>query len=121
MFSTVNLIHDFVYKMDKSKSSSTPLLHSQQSEQKQNNIMVGRTLQHAAAIMIHGDLKYKLLHESNIQVCRISHRSTVVNKLLNLKFMRRWESHNIVLGDSTLYSRTVSVLKKTGGRGPGRG
>ena len=83
------------------KSSTTPLLPQSQT--------LGRTLHHATAMMINGgELKYKLLRESYIQVCRISHGSNVVNKLLNLKFMRRWESHNIVLGESTIFSRTVS-------------
>ena len=75
------------------------------------NVMTGAgwTLHHAANMMINaGELRYKLLHESNIQVCRVSHGSNVVNKILNLKFMRRWESHSLVLSDSTLYSRTVS-------------
>ncbi|XP_030831753.1 C-Maf-inducing protein [Strongylocentrotus purpuratus] len=52
-----------------------------------------------------GELKYKLIHESGIQICRINHANTVVNKILNLKFMRRWETHQLVLGDTTIYSR----------------
>lgn len=57
-----------------------------------------------------GELKYKLIHESGIQICRINHANTVVNKILNLKFMRRWETHQLVLGDTTIYSRNVSIF-----------
>ncbi|XP_071785114.1 C-Maf-inducing protein-like [Asterias amurensis] len=53
-----------------------------------------------------GELKYKLIHRGTIQVCRINHASNVVNKIMNMKFLRRWETHELVLGESTVYSLT---------------
>nr|XP_006817403.1 PREDICTED: c-Maf-inducing protein-like [Saccoglossus kowalevskii] len=55
---------------------------------------------------IGGTLKYKLLHEGDIQVCCLNHARTVISKILSSKFLRRWEPHHIVLADSTIYSTT---------------
>ncbi|XP_070575082.1 C-Maf-inducing protein-like isoform X2 [Ptychodera flava] len=54
-----------------------------------------------------GTLKYKLIHEGDIQVCHLNHARTVISKILSSKFLRRWEPHHLVLADSTIYSTTV--------------
>jgi hypothetical protein len=53
--------------------------------------------------------KYKLLHEGDIQLCRLNHTRTIVSKIMNSKYLRRWESHHLVLGQSEIYSHTVSL------------
>ncbi|ELT87321.1 hypothetical protein CAPTEDRAFT_168560 [Capitella teleta] len=50
--------------------------------------------------------KYKLLHEGDIQLCKLNHTRTIVSKIMNSKYLRRWESHHLVLGSSELYSLT---------------
>ena len=51
--------------------------------------------------------KFKLVHEGDIQVCRLNLSSTLLSKILSSKFLRKWESHHIVLDDFHLYSTTV--------------
>ena len=58
----------------------------------------------------HQGPKFKLIHEGDIQLCRLNHTRTIVSKIMNSKYLRRWESHHIVLGDSEISSSTVSVL-----------
>ena len=53
--------------------------------------------------------KFKLVHEGDIQVCRLNHSSTLLSKILSSKFLRKWESHHVVLADYHLYSTTVSM------------
>jgi len=55
-----------------------------------------------------GGPKFKLLHEGDIQVCRLNHSRTLISKVLSSKFLRRWEAHHITLGDFQMYSTTVS-------------
>ncbi len=53
--------------------------------------------------------KFKLIHEGDVQVCRLNHSSTLLSKILSSKFLRKWESHHVVLADYHLYSTTVST------------
>ncbi|KAK3707967.1 hypothetical protein QZH41_010719 [Actinostola sp. cb2023] len=55
-----------------------------------------------------GGPKFKLLHEGDIQVCRLNHSRTLISKVLSSKFLRRWEAHHISLGDFQMYSSTYS-------------
>ena len=50
----------------------------------------------------------KLLHEGDIQLCRLNHTRTIVSKIMNSKYLRRWESHHLILNDSEIQSQTVS-------------
>lgn len=52
--------------------------------------------------------KFKLIHEGDIQVCRLNHSRTLISKVLSSKFLRRWEAHHVYLGDFQMYSATVS-------------
>lgn len=54
--------------------------------------------------------KYKLLHEGDIQLCRLNHTRTIVSKIMNSRYLRRWESHHLVLNESDIYSLTVSYI-----------
>lgn len=54
-----------------------------------------------------GGPKFKLIHEGDIQVCRLNHSRTLISKVLSSKFLRRWEAHHIYLGDFQLYSATA--------------
>lgn len=56
-----------------------------------------------------GGPKFKLIHEGDIQVCRLNHSRTLISKVLSSKFLRRWEAHHIYLGDFQMYSATVSL------------
>ena len=55
-----------------------------------------------------GGPKFKLIHEGDIQVCRLNHSRTLISKVLSSKFLRRWEAHHVYLGDFQMYSATVS-------------
>ncbi|XP_055933157.1 C-Maf-inducing protein-like [Argiope bruennichi] len=50
--------------------------------------------------------KYKLIHEGDIQVCRLNHSRTVISKILSSKFLRRWESHHLYLNPTQMHSKT---------------
>lgn len=52
--------------------------------------------------------RYKLTHEGDIQVCRLNHTRTIVSKIMNSKYLRRWESHHIILGKNKIRSSMVS-------------
>ena len=56
-----------------------------------------------------GGPKFKLIHEGDIQVCRLNHSRTLISKVLSSKFLRRWEAHHVYLGDFQMYSATVST------------
>ena len=54
-----------------------------------------------------GGPKFSLLQEIEVQVCLLNHQKTLVSKLLGSKFMRRWESHRLILSDCQILSSTV--------------
>ncbi|KAK2847920.1 hypothetical protein Q7C36_009602 [Tachysurus vachellii] len=53
-----------------------------------------------------GGMRYKLLHEGDIQVCAVKHPRTFLSKILTSKFLRRWEPHHLTLTDSSIVSAT---------------
>jgi hypothetical protein len=55
--------------------------------------------------------KFKLMHEGDIQVCRLNHSRTLLSKILSSKFLRKWESHHVVLAEYHLFSTTVSLKR----------
>lgn len=48
--------------------------------------------------------RYKLMLEGDIQVCRLNHTRTIVSKIMNSKYLRRWESHHIILSEKEIQS-----------------
>lgn len=54
-------------------------------------------------------LRYQLLSEGDVQVCQLNHTRTIVSKVLSSKFLRRWETHHVQLGDANIFSRTVRI------------
>lgn len=58
--------------------------------------------------------RYKLVHEGDIQVCRLNHTRTIVSKIMNSKYLRRWESHRLLLGPTEITSQTVSMIEASG-------
>jgi len=52
--------------------------------------------------------RYRLIHEGEIQICRLNHTRTIVSKIMNSRYLRRWESHKIILGTIDIRSITVS-------------
>lgn len=59
--------------------------------------------------------KYKLIHEGDIQLCRLNHTRTIVSKIMNSKYLRRWEAHHIELADNemraTMVRKTEAVIE----------
>ena len=53
--------------------------------------------------------RYKLLHEGDIQLCRLNHRRTLISKIMNSRYLRRWESHHLLLGEGIISSGTVRI------------
>ncbi|MEQ2170485.1 hypothetical protein GOODEAATRI_000652 [Goodea atripinnis] len=75
-----------------------------------NNTKLGagpcrRSLHHCSS----SGMRYKLLHEGDIQVCVVKHPRTFLSKLLTSKYLRRWEPHHLTLTDSGLSSATVAL------------
>lgn len=56
-----------------------------------------------------GSSRCKLLHEGDIQLCRLNHTRTIVSKIMNSKYLRRWESHHLVLSNGEIRSLTVGT------------
>lgn len=54
--------------------------------------------------------RFKLINEGDIQICRLNHTRTIVSKIMNSKYLRRWESHRIVLDKNEIRSCTVSKM-----------
>lgn len=53
--------------------------------------------------------KFKLIAEGDIQVCRLNHTRTIISKIMNSKYLRRWECHRLILGETDIVSSTVSI------------
>ena len=51
--------------------------------------------------------KYKLISSGDIILCRLNETRTIVSKIMNSKYLRRWESHHLILGDTDIQSATV--------------
>ena len=64
--------------------------------------------------LTHTGPKFKLILNGEIQVCRLNHTRTIVSKIMNSKYLRRWESHHIYLDDAEIRSSTVSVVRAKG-------
>jgi hypothetical protein len=56
-----------------------------------------------------GTPRYRLVTEGDVQVCRLNHTRTIVSKIMNSRYLRRWESHRLVLGQTSIYSTTVRL------------
>ncbi|KAK3799133.1 hypothetical protein RRG08_051408 [Elysia crispata] len=50
--------------------------------------------------------RHKLITEADVQVCRLNHTRTIVSKIMNSRYLRRWECHKIVLDDNEMRSAT---------------
>jgi hypothetical protein len=56
--------------------------------------------------------KYRLIADGDVQVCRLNHTRTIVSKIMNSRYLRRWEHHHIALGQTGIYSTTVWLLSR---------
>ncbi|XP_022253248.1 C-Maf-inducing protein-like isoform X2 [Limulus polyphemus] len=52
--------------------------------------------------------KLKLLHETDVLLCKVFHSRNVVHKFLGSKFLRKWENHHLFFTDSEIISRSPS-------------
>ncbi|XP_037085036.1 C-Maf-inducing protein-like [Pollicipes pollicipes] len=50
--------------------------------------------------------KVRLVLDGCVQVCRVVHGRTLISKLLNTKYLCRWESHHLYVTDDGVQSRT---------------
>jgi len=68
-----------------------------------------------------GTSRCKLLSEGDIQLCRLNHTRTIVSKIMNSKYLRRWESHHLLLDSCEIRSNTVTniVLQEDTQQGQG--
>jgi len=57
-----------------------------------------------------GTSRCKLLSEGDIQLCRLNHTRTIVSKIMNSKYLRRWESHHLLLDSCEIRSNTVADI-----------
>jgi len=57
-----------------------------------------------------GTSRCKLLSEGDIQLCRLNHTRTIVSKIMNSKYLRRWESHHLLLDSCEIRSNTVANM-----------
>jgi len=57
-----------------------------------------------------GTSRCKLLSEGDIQLCRLNHTRTIVSKIMNSKYLRRWESHHLILDSCEIRSSTVANI-----------
>ena len=57
-----------------------------------------------------GTSRCKLLSEGDIQLCRLNHTRTIVSKIMNSKYLRRWESHHLLLDSCEIRSNTVGDI-----------
>jgi len=61
--------------------------------------------------------KFKLIHEGDMKLCRLNHTRTVISKVMNSKYLRRWECHRLKLGESEIFSTTVRSEEEGGAVG----
>lgn len=52
-------------------------------------------------------VKFKLLHEGDVQICRLNHTRTIISKIMNSRYLRRWESQHVILGDNDITATAV--------------
>lgn len=52
--------------------------------------------------------RFKLINEGDIPICRLNHTRTIVSKIMNSRYLRRWEVHKIYLDKTEICSATVS-------------
>ncbi|XP_060566367.1 C-Maf-inducing protein-like [Ruditapes philippinarum] len=57
--------------------------------------------------------RFKLIQEGDIHVCRLDHRRTIYSKIMNSKYLRRWESHHIYLGSNEIESSMATGYMET--------
>lgn len=52
--------------------------------------------------------RFKLIQEGDVTVCRLNHTRTIVSKIMNSRYLRRWETHHLILDEGEIRSTTVS-------------
>lgn len=57
--------------------------------------------------------RYKLINEGDILICRLNHTRTIVSKIMNSRYLRRWELHKIYLDKTEICSATPTGMMET--------
>ncbi|CAG0888238.1 unnamed protein product [Darwinula stevensoni] len=55
----------------------------------------------------HAKRKLKLLEDGEVQVCCIPQHRKLLHKILTSKYLRRWETHHLILTDSAIISKKM--------------
>lgn len=57
--------------------------------------------------------RYKLINEGDIPICRLNHTRTIVSKIMNSRYLRRWEVHKIYLDKTEICSATPTGMMES--------
>lgn len=57
--------------------------------------------------------RFKLINEGDIPICRLNHTRTIVSKIMNSRYLRRWEVHKIYLDKTEICSATPVGMMET--------
>ena len=57
--------------------------------------------------------RYKLINDGDIPICRLNHTRTIVSKIMNSRYLRRWELHKIYLDKTEICSATPTGMMET--------
>ena len=110
---------NFIFKRPKSneckleipldQNNSSELSKTKQNDKQQqlnqneiNNLIKYRCLKKTGQ-------RFNLLHEGDVCVCKLPHSRNLISKILNLRLLRRWKQHKIVLEETEIKSTTVSM------------
>lgn len=51
--------------------------------------------------------RYPLIDEGEVRLCRISNHKPLLKRVFNLKLLKKWETHQIILADEKFISPSV--------------
>ncbi|KAI0210206.1 C-Maf-inducing protein, partial [Lamellibrachia satsuma] len=57
--------------------------------------------------------RFKLIQEGDVTVCRLNHTRTIVSKIMNSRYLRRWETHHLILDEGEIRSTTPVGFMET--------
>jgi hypothetical protein len=54
--------------------------------------------------------RFKLVQQVDIYICKLPHYRTVISKILNIRLLRRWKLHKLILTDTEIVPTNVCCL-----------
>jgi hypothetical protein len=101
--SKIEICLDHNNNLELSKSKLNDKQQQKINQNEINNLIKYRCLKKSGQ-------RFNLLHEGDVCVCKLPHSRNLISKILNLRLLRRWKQHKIVLEETEIISTTVSVL-----------